>query len=136
MTSRFALSDVPLRPRRKRPAWRQRLVDAERGFTLSLRGDSAFFVYFFASSVILAGGFALGFELLEWVLVVLSFTMVLAAEMFKQVLNALWRSIGHHFQREAETALRIATAAVFLTIGGATLAVALVFANALRRMLA
>ncbi|MEX0718185.1 MAG: diacylglycerol kinase [Planctomycetaceae bacterium] len=124
------------RARPKRSAWRQRLVDAERGMTLGVRGDSTFFVHFFAASVVIAGGFVLALSLIEWVLVVLALTLVLAAEMFKQVLNAVWRSVGHHFQRETHQALRIATAAVFVTIGGTSLVVALIFANAIRRMLA
>ncbi|MEX0704310.1 MAG: diacylglycerol kinase family protein [Planctomycetales bacterium] len=123
-----------VRDRRKRPAWRQRLVDAERGMTLGLRSDSTFFVHFFAIAVVVAGGTVLGLSLVEWVLIVLAITLVLAAEMFKQVLNAVLRSVGHHFAREAAQSLRIATAAVFVTIGGALLAVTLVFANAVRRM--
>ena len=48
--SAFAVAEpVPL-PRSSRPAWRQRLVDAERGVMQGIRGDSAFFVYFFLSS--------------------------------------------------------------------------------------
>lgn len=130
------LSDPDDRRRPKRPAWRQRLVDAERGMTLGVRGDSTFFVYFFTTSVTIAGGFVLGLSLIEWVLVVLAITLVLSAEMFKQVLNAVWRNVGHHFQHEAHQALRIATAAVFVTIGGTLLALALIFGNAIRRILA
>ena len=38
----------------RRPAWRQRLVQAERGLVKGVRSDSAFFVHFFGGSIALA----------------------------------------------------------------------------------
>lgn len=113
-----------------RAPWRQRLIDVERGLTSGLRGDGAFFVHFFSMSIVVASGFVLGISLLEWTAVILSLTLILSAEMFRQVLMALLEKVGHYFDDSARTALRIASAAVFVTIIGATLTIGLIFTRA------
>lgn len=116
---------------RRRPAWRQRLVEVERGFAISLRGDGVFYIHFFSATVVIAAGLILGVSLLEWAVIVLSITMVLSAEMFRQVLKALFARVGHYFDDAGRTALRVAAAAVVVTIAGATLAVGLTFARSI-----
>ena len=122
------------RPGKRRAAWRQRLVDVERGMTHGVRADSSFFVFFFGGSIVVAGGFVLGLSLMQWTVIVLALTMVLSAEMFNQVVKALLHSIGHHFSRPAQKALRIGTAAVFAAMTGAVLCIALIFGQRLMTM--
>jgi len=116
---------------RRRPAWRQRLIEVERGFATGLRGDGAFFVHFFSASIVISAAFLLGISLVEWMILVLSLTFVLSAEMFRQVLKALLERVGHYFDDSARTALRIASAAVVVAITGASAAIGLIFVRAL-----
>ncbi len=116
--------------RSPRPAWRQRLVDAERGIVHGVRGDSAFFVYFFLSSVTIATSVVLGISLLQWTIVILSLTLVLSAEMFNQVLRALIAAIGSPVSGAARSALRIGTAAVFVAIAGSVIVIGLTLGQA------
>jgi len=115
----------------RRPAWRQSLVDVERGFATGLRGDGAIFVHFFSTSIVIAAGLVLGVSLLEWTAIILALTLVLSAEMFRQVLKALLLKASHEFDDSARTALRMALAAVCVAMLGSTLAVGLIFTKAI-----
>ncbi|MGE3313490.1 MAG: diacylglycerol kinase family protein [Planctomycetaceae bacterium] len=121
---------------RRRPVWRQRLVEIERGFSLSLRGDGALFVHFFSASVVIAAGFTLGVSLVEWSVIVTSLTLVFSAEMFRQMLKSLLQKLGHYFDDQGRAVLRIAAATVVLTAVGATTAVGLIFARAILQLFA
>jgi diacylglycerol kinase len=116
---------------RRRPPWRQRLVEVERGITQGVRGDSTFFVHFFLGSVVIATGFVLGIAALQWAVIVMALTMVLSAEMFNQVLKAIVHSVGHQLAQPLVKAMRIATAAVFVTMLGTLVAILIVFAERL-----
>jgi undecaprenol kinase len=123
---------TPCRP--ERPLWRQRLVDVERGMSHGLRRDSAFFVHFFLSSVVIVGSVVLGISLVQWTIVILALTLVLSAEMFNQVLKSLISSLGRHLDDSARSALRIGTAAVFVAAAGAMIVIALTLGQALIEM--
>lgn len=124
---------APSRSRRRSP-WRQRLVDVERGFAISLRGDGAFFIHFFSASVVIAAGFVLGISLVEWSVVVVSVMLTLCAEMFRQALKAVVAKTGHFFDDKGRSVLRVAAAGVVLSITGATIAVGLIFTRAIVAM--
>lgn len=119
--------DTALVPRRA--AWRQRLIDAERGITQSVRKDGTFFVHLFVGLAIIAAGLALELGALSWAITCLSITLVLSAEMFNQMLKILWKDAGRHLPAESRNAIRIGTAAVVLTGVGAVLAILLVYAQ-------
>ncbi len=123
--SAFAIAEPASLPRSSRPAWRQRLVDAERGVMQGIRGDSAFFVYFFLSSATIAGCVVLGISLIHWTIVILALTLVLSAEMFNQVLKALLTDFGRPRDDSARAALRMAVAAVFVAITGSVIVIGL-----------
>jgi diacylglycerol kinase len=123
--STFVLTDPSRVPRPSRPAWRQRLVDAERGVMQGIRGDSAFFVYFFLSSATIAACVVLGISLIQWTIVILALTLVLSAEMFNQVLKALLTEFGRPRDDSARAALRMAVAAVFVAITGSVIVIGL-----------
>lgn len=114
-------------PRAKRPAWRQRLIQAERGISNGLKGDSTFFVHFFATSIVLAAGAVMGLEILQWGLVALSLALVFSAEMFNQALKAILQSEQPNPPDNVKKALGISTAAVLFSIIGAVITLALVF---------
>ncbi|HUG92048.1 MAG TPA: diacylglycerol kinase [Planctomycetaceae bacterium] len=102
---------------RRRSPWRRRLVEAERGLTQGFRGDSALVVHLFVACLVVAAGLVLGLSLAAWAMLVGSFTLVLAAELF----NKLARIVCRHAARESEAvrqAASIGTAAVFVTVVG------------------
>src|SRR3954447_11303861 len=92
---------------RRRAPWRQRLIDAERGITLGLRGDSTLFLHFFLATIIMGAAFVLGIGAIEWAIVMLSLTLVLSAEMFNQVLKSVSDALGHQFDDTLKKAIRI-----------------------------
>lgn len=116
---------------RRRPAWRQRLVEVERGVAQGVRSDSSFFAHFFIGSVILAAAFVLGLPLLHWLIVILALTLVLCAEMFRQSLRAVVDSIGLRFPESVQRARRIGTAAAFVAMTGALLCLGVIFGHRL-----
>jgi diacylglycerol kinase len=117
-------------PRAARSAWRQRLVDVERGMMQGVRGDSVFFVYFFLSSVTIAASVVLQITLQQWTILILSLTLVLSAEMFHQVVRSLFAGISDPLDESARAALRIAKAAVFVSITGSVIVIFLILGQA------
>lgn len=118
-----------------RPAWRQRLVDVERGIMLGVQADSVFFVYFFLTSLTLVASVVLGISLLQWTIVILSLTLVLSAEMFNQALKSLFRALGDSGSGAAVASLRMAKAAVFVAIAGSVIVIGLTLGQACLQML-
>ena len=111
----------------RRPAWRQRLVEAERGVTRGFRDDSTLFLHFFSGSVILVTAVVLNISPIEWTVLILSLTLVVAAEMFNKVLLAIGKHVDRHSTPPLLNDLRIGTAAVFVTIIGGLLTIGLIF---------
>ena len=97
----------------KRPAWRARLVDAERGFKIGLRTDSTLIVHLSIGVVILSTAVVLGISLIEWTILILSLTTVLAAEISQHILKTVWERLGHHFEKSSEKTLRLSTGCCF-----------------------
>lgn len=111
----------------RRPAWRQRLVQAERGLVGGVRSDSAFFVHFFGISVVIVAALVLGIGWMQWIGIAGCLTLVLTAEMFNQALKTLARSSDHFASPEVQRALAIGTAAVLVACIGSTIVLTLVF---------
>ncbi|MGE4001033.1 MAG: diacylglycerol kinase [Planctomycetaceae bacterium] len=128
-----------LPPPAKRPVppprtyWQQRLRDTEHGVRQGMRSDSTFSVHFFIGTVVAAAAFVLDFAVIEWSVLLLSFTMVLSAELFHQLLKVLGDQAGRLLSPRSREALRIGTAAVMVTIVGSLTVSGLLFA---RRLLA
>jgi diacylglycerol kinase len=129
-TSEPASSESATATRPARPAWRRWLIDVERGLMHGVRGDSIFFVYFFLSSVTIAASVVLGISLLQWTIVILALTVVLSAEMFNQSVKSLFAASGRPVDEATRTALRIGSAAVFVTIAGSVITIGLTLGKA------
>lgn len=121
--SRFDVADD--KPRR--PAWRQRLILAERGLTSGLRADSIFYVHFFGISIVVVAGVVFGIVLWQWVAITLALTVVLSAEMFQQALKLLVDRGTETAQENALRAQSIGTAAVLVACIGSTLVLTMIF---------
>jgi diacylglycerol kinase len=117
---------------RRRNAWRQRMIDAERGLRLTLRMDATMFVHLFAATCILAAGFVLALSALQWAIVTLAITVVLSAETFNQLLRTLSSEAGHHLPGGMRNVVQIGAAALLITSIGAGTTIILVFVNRLQ----
>lgn len=114
-------------PQRRRSAWRQTLVQAERGLVGGVRSGSAFFVHFFGISIVIAAALVLGVGWTHWIGIAGCLTLVLTAEMFNQALKALASAGDLHSLPQVQRALAIGTAAVVVSCTGSTIILTLVF---------
>ncbi|WP_166821948.1 diacylglycerol kinase [Thalassoroseus pseudoceratinae] len=122
------------RAERRRPMWRRRLVDAERGLTEGFRGDSTFFVYFFGGTVVLAAGWVLGITLVQWCFLVFSLTTVIGAELFHRALMQTLESLPEAARPTSPTVRklrRISAAGVTMITLGTLLAIGLIIGHKL-----
>jgi len=110
----------------RRSPWRQKLVDAERGFVLGFRRDSAFFGYLFGAVVATTAGAVLGLTLVEWAFLLASSTLVLVAEFLHQMVQSVLDEVCEKRPAQARKALRLGTAAVYTAIAGAAAMVVLI----------
>jgi len=113
--------------RARRPAWREELVQVERGLVGGVRTDSAFFAHFFGGSIVIAAATVLGLGLVQWTIVLICLTLVLTAQMFHQALKALAQTEGQEPTLAQRKALGMGTAAVTVALAGSTLATTLIF---------
>lgn len=111
----------------RRSHWRQRLVDAERGFVLGFRRDSAFFGYLFGAVVSITAGVVLGLEYVEWIVLLLASTTVLVAELLNHMVQCVVEELAADSPSAARKALRLGTAAVYTAISGTGGALLLMF---------
>ncbi len=120
------IDESPDGPRR-RPAWRQRLVQAERGLVRGVRSDSVFFVHFFGISIVLAAAFVFQIGWMQWIAIAGCLTLVLTAEMFNQALKTVVHAAELELTPGGLRAMSIGTAAVLVACIGSTLVLTLVF---------
>ena len=104
------VQDLP--PTTRRPAWRQRLVDAETGLRVGFRADSTLFAFGFCAAMIIVTAMVFGLTTLEWAVLTLSLGLALAAELFHQVLKQMAAGRNDRISAEIQLALRLGTAAV------------------------
>ena len=109
----------PAKYHKPRAAWRQRLVQAERGIGNGARQDSIFFVHIFTSTIILLAGGVFGLVHWQWMLVVSSLIMLFVAELFNQALKSMAQAFGEVTPAPVQQALGMSTAASMLALCGA-----------------
>ncbi len=112
---------------RRRSAWRETLVQAERGLVGGFRAGSELVVHFFGISIVIAAAAVLGIERMHWIAIAGCLTVVLTAEMFNLALRALASAIGQPASPQVQRALAIGTAAVLLSCIGSTIILTLIF---------
>ncbi|MCC7424657.1 MAG: diacylglycerol kinase [Planctomycetaceae bacterium] len=129
--------DPPLSSfRNRRAPWRQRLVEAERGFVQGFRSDSAFFVYFFAGLICVTAGLVLGLGMVEWLLLTVALTLVFISELFHQMAKVVFESLPMVNISTMRKTLRLGMAAVVVSIGGAAIIVCTLFGRRIAELLA
>jgi len=112
-------------------SWITKFRDAFRGVKAGVRGQSTFFVHFFAAAAVVAAGVVLRVDLVEWCLLLLCITIVLAAEMFNSALESMAKAITHESHPHLGNSLDIAAAAVLVASIGASIVGAIIFADRL-----
>lgn len=115
------------RSHRRRSAWRQRLVQAERGFVGGVRSDAVFFVHFFGISTVIAAAIVLHVGAVQWIAIAVCLTLVLTAEMFNQALKSLAQPDDGPCDPAAKRALARGTAAVMVACTGSMIVMTMIF---------
>lgn len=117
--------------RPRRPAWRQRLVEAERGFSHSFRADSALYLHIFVDTLLLATCGVLGLPATHWAIVIVGLTAMISAELFAQALHAIAAQLSDSIRKQV---VSLCAAAKLLAILGSTSALGIVLWLRLREL--
>ena len=99
---------------RERRTWAKKFADAMRGIKYGVRGQSSFFVHFFAAIIVVLAGIALEVGRGDWCLLVFAISGVLVAEMINSAIERLVEAIHPEHDTRVGQALDIASAAVLL----------------------
>ena len=114
-------------PHRSIRSWKKKFADAFRGVKAGVRGQSSFFVHFFAMAAAVAAGLVFQVSHMEWCLLVLAIIFVLTAEMFNGALENLARAVTSSHDRNVGRALDIGSAAVLVAAAGSVIVGLLIF---------
>ncbi len=112
--------------------WPEKFRSAFRGLKEGVRGQSSFFVHFFAAAAVIMAAAMLGMNLREWCLLLLCITIVLVAEMFNSALESLAKAVTDQLDPHVGRALNIGSAAVLIAAIGASVVGTIIFGNWLR----
>jgi diacylglycerol kinase len=117
-----AQNDLPLSPGQlRRPAWRRRFVDLERGLARGFRASAAITIHFFCGLIGLMAGLVLGLSAWDWAVLLMCFSMSLGSELMHHAVTLLCRSTMHG-RDEARHAHSVSAAAATLIMCGSILA--------------
>jgi diacylglycerol kinase len=115
--------------RLERSPFKQRLIDLERGLTLSFRGDSIFFVHIFFAILISCTAMVLGATMLHWILLFITAIVILAAEIFHQAFIHISKYLEQHDFPTACKIQKISTAGEMVCIIGASITVIIILTD-------
>lgn len=120
--------------RKKRRRWRDKFHDAFRGVKLGVRGHSSFFVHFFFAALVVAAAAVLGFNWVEWCLVLGCVGAVIAAELFNSAVETLFHGLDPETKERTYKCLDIAAGAVLIASMTAAVIGLIVFGQKLLRL--
>ncbi len=124
--------DDPVSPER---SWAEKFRDAFRGVKAGVRGQSSFFVHFFAAAAVLVTGIVLGVDMIEWCLLLLCIAGVLTTEMLNSALESMAKAITGESDPHLGNSLDIGSAAVLIASLGASTVGAIIFGHRLAEQL-
>lgn len=113
----------------RRRSWRKKFSDAFRGIGLGVRGHSSFWVHLLATVAVVVAAAASRASLIDWCLLILCISTVLAAEAFNSALEELAKALTDRFSPYVRDALDMASAAVLLAALGAAAVGTVVLVN-------
>lgn len=102
-----------------RSAWRERLVQAERGLTTGFRTNSALFFHFFAVSTLASAGIVVELSIFSWGIVLLCVSVILAMELVYSSLNKLMVHPEEPLPAAWEEWINMITSACMILLSGA-----------------
>ncbi len=104
----------------RRPAWRERLVQLERGVMVGFRTSSIVAIHFFCALIGLTAGLVLGLSVLQWGVLFVCFTTSLSAELIHQAVKRMCRTTSLA-RDDARAAVQLSAAATTLALCGGLL---------------
>lgn len=111
--------------------WSEKFADAFRGVKIGVRGQISFFVHFFFAMAVVGAAMILHANHVDWSILTLCITIVLAAEMFNTALESLARAITDKTDPNVGKALDVGSAAVLICAIGASIVGTIVFLHRL-----
>ena len=111
--------------------WLDKFRNAFRGIWQAARLDRSFRVHISFAVAVLVCAAIFKLSLIEWCILLLCITMVLAAELFNTALESMAKTITDKTDPRIGTALDIASAAVLTTAIGASIVGTIIFLRAL-----
>jgi len=114
-----------------RQTWTCKFGHAFHGLKLGIQGQSSFFVHFFMASAVIIAATVLDANLIEWCLLLMCITIVLAAEMFNSALEWMAKAVDAEHNPLLGAALDIGSAAVLLAAVGAVIIGSVIFIHRL-----
>jgi diacylglycerol kinase len=105
----------------RRNSWRDKFRWAARGLVRSMRSERNFRVHLATAVAVVVAGAALRASLVEWCVLALCITVVLAAETFNTALERLARAITQDHSEQIRDALDTSGGAVLLAAIGAAI---------------
>lgn len=110
-----------------RRSWPRKFRAAGRAMAAALRSQSSFHVHLVVAALVVLAASLMRVDRLEWCLLALCITTVLAAEMFNTAIEILARAVDREFNPYLAQALDTSSGAVLMTALGAVAVGALVF---------
>jgi len=101
---------------RRRAAWRQTLVAAERGLASGLRRDSSMMIHIFTICLLAMAAMVLGVTGWQWMLLILTFTLSVVVELNRQVLHTIADGFRHQKQTDIAERIDCLATAILVTI--------------------
>jgi diacylglycerol kinase len=117
-------------------SWACRFRDAFRGLKAGVRGQSTFFVHFFATAVVIAAAAVLRVNEYEWCLLLLCIAGVITTEMLNSALESMAKAITGECDPHLGNSLDIAAAAVLVASIGASIVGSIIFTHRVGELLA
>ena len=111
--------------------WIAKFRNAFRGTWQEVRQDRSFRVHFSFAAAVIVGAALFGVSLLEWCILLLCITVVLAAEVFNSALESMAKAITDEHDPRIGSALDLGSAAVLIAATGASIVGAIVFVHRL-----
>ncbi len=120
-----------LHQRAGRRSWRHKFADAFRGVGTAIAHGNSFYVQFSIAGLVIVFAAAFRVSSIEWCILLLCITMVLAAETFNSALESLARVVDENHNPLLGKALDMASGAVLVCAMGAAAVGLIVFLNRL-----
>ena len=114
-------------PRGVNRSWAAKFRGAFCGIRRGVRGQSSFTVHFIATAIVIIVAALLRADAIQWCILLICITMVLAAEMFNTALEYLAKGITDRHDENIGLALEIASGAVLVASIGASIVGAIIF---------